>query len=204
MEQNFMKALPMDKALDPDTIIAYAMNGEYLRHMHGAPMRLIVPGWAGNWSVKWLEKVEVLDHMPPVFYQTKYFIYGDGFDDPNRHMVTAMGVKSIIIEPRENESPLPLGSYPITGIAYGGREMITRVEISTDGGESWTDAQLEEPREKWMWARFFHLWDAKPGKYTLMARAYDESGRQQPVTPWNFQKKMFDGIVPVEIEIVPD
>ena len=204
LEQNFMKALPMDKALDPDTIVAYALNGEYLRHVHGAPMRLIVPGWAGNWSVKWLEKLELLEYMPPVFYQTLYFIYGDGPDDPNRHMITAMGVKSIITEPRESESPLSTGSYPITGVAYGGRGMITRVEISTDGGESWTDAELEEPREKWMWARFFHLWDAKPGKYTLMARAYDEAGRQQPVTPWNFQKKMFDGIVPVGIDVVPD
>ena len=140
--------------------------------------------------------------MAPVFYQTEKFVYGDGPNDPNRHMITAMGVKSIITEPREKEGSLAQGDHLVRGLSYSGRGMITRVEVSVDGGKTWQNAILEEPREKWIWTRWSLLWHAnKPGKYTLLARAYDEAGRQQPVTPWNFQKKVFDGIVPVEVEI---
>ena len=75
--------------------------------------------------------------------------------------------------------------------------------MSLDGGKTWRDAHLEEPRERWLWRRWSYLWEVdKPGPYKIMARATDEAGRVQPQTPWNFQRKHFDGIVPTEITIV--
>jgi len=199
---NYDKGLPLEKALDPDTILAWAQNGEYLQHVHGAPVRLIVPGWSGNWWVKWLQKMEVLDHMPKCYYQTEYFVYADSPEDPNKEIVTAMGVKSVVTTPRDEDSPLPAGAHPVRGLAWSGRGAIVRVEVSVDDGRTWHDAHIEEPREKWLWVRWFYLWEVdEPGRYVIKARATDEAGRTQPVTRWNYQRKHFDGIVPVEVEV---
>jgi DMSO/TMAO reductase YedYZ molybdopterin-dependent catalytic subunit len=199
---NYDKGLPLEKALHPDTILAWAHNGEYLRHVHGAPVRLVVPGWSGNWWVKWLRKLEVLDHMPTCYYQTQYFIYADSPEDPDKEMLTALGVKSIVTTPRDEDSPLPRGLHAIRGLAWSGCGAITRIEVSVDGGRTWQEAHLEEPREKWLWVRWSYLWEVeKPGRYTIMARATDEVGRTQPQIRWNFQRKHFDGIVPVDVTV---
>lgn len=198
---NYEKALPLEKALDPDTILAWALNGEYLRHVHGAPLRLITPGWSGNWSVKWLQKLEVLTETPSLYYQTEYFVYGDEHDE-QREMITSMGVRCVILAPRHDDEIAP-GSQVIGGRAWSGAGAIDRVEVSVDGGESWVDAHIEEPRERWLWVRWSHRWDASPGRHTLMARATDAEGRVQPQTPWNFLRKNFDGVVPVEVEVAP-
>lgn len=78
---------------------------------------------------------------------------------------------------------------------------MVRVEVSTDNGETWNDAHIEEHADRYLWRRWSCPWDARPGHHTLMARGTDEKGRRQPVTEWNFQRKHFDGIVPVDIEI---
>ena len=202
---NYDKAMPMAKALDPDTIIAWAMNGEYLQHVHGAPARLVIPGWSGNWSVKWLDRIDVLDYTPDCYYQTQYFVYASGPDDPTKRPLMALGTKSTITSPMDEESPLPAGQIAIRGLAWSGEGAITRVEVSTDGGQTWTDSRLEENRDRFLWTRWFYLWDAKPGKYQVVARATDEKGRIQPQTGGpdvNFQRKHFDGIVPLDMEIV--
>jgi DMSO/TMAO reductase YedYZ molybdopterin-dependent catalytic subunit len=199
---HYEKALPIEKALDADTIVAWAMNGEYLRHVHGAPLRLVVPGWSGNWSVKWLEKLEVLSEMPPLYYQTEYFFYAQSAADERREMITTMGVRCVITHPRRGSAPRALGRQAVWGLAWSGCGRIERVEVSLDGGESWHHAHLEEPRERWLWVRWSHAWEAeRPGSYTLMARATDEAGRVQPQTPWNFLRKNFDGIVPLLVEV---
>ena len=200
---HFEKALPLEKALDPDTLLAWAQNGEYLWHVHGAPVRLIVPGWSGNWWVKWVEALEVMSTTPRPFYQTEYFVYGKSARDPNKPPLTAMGVRNIITEPLDEDSPLPRGSHMIRGRAWSGMGAIDRVEVSLDGGKTWSDAHLEEPRERWLWRRWSYLWEVdRPGEYRIMARATDAAGRVQPQTPWNYQRKHFDWIVPTEITIV--
>ncbi|MDP6606325.1 MAG: molybdopterin-dependent oxidoreductase [Dehalococcoidia bacterium] len=198
---HFEKALPLEQALHPDTVLAWALNGEYLRHVHGAPLRLIVPGWSGNWSVKWLETLQVRRDMPPLYYQSEYFVYGDEDDDNDeREMITTMGVRCVILAPRHGDAISP-GTQAIRGLAWSGGGRIERVEVSVDGGEHWDDAHLEEPREQWLWVRWSHRWQAEAGTHTLMARATDAQGRAQPQTPWNYLRKNFDGIVPVEIEV---
>ena len=88
------KGLPMEKALHPDTILAWAQNGQLLEHLHGAPVRLLVPGWSGNWSVKWLNKLEVMEHEPNCWYHYQFYYYGTSADDPNKELITTIGVKS--------------------------------------------------------------------------------------------------------------
>ncbi len=199
---NYDKGLPIEKAMDPDTVLAWAHNGEWLTHVHGAPLRLVVPGWAGNWWVKWINKIEVTDHMPDCYHQTHYFVSGKSPDDPNKKPMMALGVKTLITEPRDDDSPLRRGSHVIRGLAWSGEGAIARVEVSTDAGETWSDAHIEQHGDRFLWRRFSYLWDVDvPGRHTLMSRGTDEKGRCQPVTEWNFQRKHFDGIVPVDIAI---
>lgn len=199
---NYDKGLPLDKALDPDTLLAWAQNGEWLMHVHGAPLRCIVPGWSGNWWVKWLSHIEVTREMPPCYHQTKYFVYGESPDDPNKPMLTAMGVRNIITYPLDEDSPLERGSHAIRGLAWSGMGGIAKVEVSVDGGATWNEAHIEEPRERWLWARWSYLWQVDaPGPYRILARAIDVKGRLQPQTPWNYQRKHFDGIVPSDVVV---
>ena len=205
-EINFEKALPIEKAMDEDTILAWALNGEYLPHVFGAPLRLIVPGWSGNWSVKWLQRIAVFDHMPQPWYQSEYFYYADSPDNPeDREMLTTMGVRAVITDPRDytrdQELPLQAGSNVIRGLAWSGMGRIERVEVSVDQGETWQVVHLEEPRERWLWVRWSFRWNAPPGRHIIMARAFDEAGRTNGTVPWNFLRKNFDGIVPVEVMV---
>lgn len=199
---NYDKGLPMEKAMDPDTILAWAHNGEWLTHVHGAPLRLVVPGWAGNWWVKWIQRIEVMDRMPDCYHQTHYFVSGKSPDDPDKKPMTALGVKTLITEPRDEDSPLPAGSHAIRGLAWSGEGAMVRVEVSTDSGASWHDAHIEPHGDRFLWRRFSYLWEVqRPGRYTLMCRGIDEKGRRQPCTEWNFQRKHFDGIVPIDVTI---
>jgi DMSO/TMAO reductase YedYZ molybdopterin-dependent catalytic subunit len=201
-EINFDKALPMAKALHPDTILAWAHNGEYLTHVHGAPLRLIVPGWAGNWWVKWIEKIEVMDHMPACYHQTHYFVKGQSQEDPDKEMMTALGVKTLIKYPRDEDSPIEPGSHVVRGLAWSGAGKVVGVEVSVDSGETWADAHVEDSPDKWLWVRWSYLWEVDaPGAYSIMARATDEQGRVQPQTEWNFQRKHFDGIIPMDVVV---
>ena len=93
------KGLPIEKALHPDSILAWAQNGQLLEHLHGAPVRLLVPGWSGNWSVKWLTKLEVMEQEPDCWYHYKFYYYGTSPDDPDQELITTIGVKSIITQP---------------------------------------------------------------------------------------------------------
>lgn len=199
---NYDKGLPIEKALHPDTILAWAMNGEHLRHVHGAPLRMVVPGWSGNWWVKWIEKIEVLDHLPDCYHQTEYFVLGESHDDPNKVMCTALGVKTLILDPIDEDSPLPRGNHAVRGLAWSGEGAVTRVEVSVDGGATWQDAHVEESHDPWLWVRWTFPWKVtQPGAYRILARATDEKGRVQPQTPWNYQRKHFDGIVPTEVVV---
>jgi DMSO/TMAO reductase YedYZ molybdopterin-dependent catalytic subunit len=199
---NYAKGLPIDKAMHEDTILAWAHNGEYLTHVHGAPLRLVVPGWCGNWWVKWIDKIEVLDHTPEFYYQTHYFVAGQSPEDPNKTAMTAIGVKTLITSPREENGPIKHGTHAIRGRTWSGEGAVVRVEISIDGGETWNDAEIEESGDRWLWRRFSYFWDVpEPGTYKVMARGTDEAGRVQPCIDWNFQRKHFDGIVPEIITV---
>ena len=198
------KGLPLEKALHPDTILAWAQNGDLLQHAHGAPVRLLVPGWSGNWSVKWLQQLEVTDRMPDCWYHYNFYYYGNSPDDPNKELITTIGVKSIVTYPRDDDDPtLPRGTHVLRGYAWSGAGAVSQVDVSVDGGESWQSARLEEPRDRFMWVRWSYLWDVQtPGKYSVMSRATDEVGRVQSREPrYNNMAKNFSAIVANEVTI---
>ena len=196
------KGLPVEKALHPDTILAWAQNGQLLEHLHGAPVRLLVPGWSGNWSVKWLRKLEVMDHEPDCWYHYNFYYYGDSPDAADKELITTIGVKSIVTHPNDDTPKLPQGIHVVRGYAWSGAGAIAQVEVSLDGSQTWHAARLEEPRDRWMWVRWSYLWDARPGQYTVMSRATDAVGRVQSHEPrYNYMRKNFSAIVGYDITV---
>jgi DMSO/TMAO reductase YedYZ molybdopterin-dependent catalytic subunit len=198
------KGLAVQKALHPDTILAWAQNGQLLEHLHGAPVRLLVPGWSGNWSVKWLRRLEVMDHMPDCWYHYQFYYYADSPDATDKELITTIGVKSIVTHPNDDTEKMSTGSHMVRGYAWSGAGAITQVEVSVDGGETWNAAHLEPPVDRFMWVRWSYPWDAnQKGQYNVMSRATDEVGRVQSREPrYNNMRKNFSAIVgyPVIIE----
>ena len=174
---------------------AWAQNGQLLEHRHGALVRLLVPGWSGNWSVKWLTKLELTEQEPDCWYHYQFYYYGNSPEDPNKELITTIGVKSIIIQPNDDTETLPCGVHMIRGYAWSGAGAITQVEVSVDG-ETWHAAHIEPPRERFMWVRWSYRWDARRrGAHTLMSRATDEVGRVQSREPrYNNMRKNFSAI----------
>ena len=172
------KGLPIEKALHPDTILAWAQNGQLLEHLHGAPVRLLVPGWSGNWSVKWLTKLELMEQEPDCWYHYQFYYYGTSPDDPDKELITTIGVKSIITQPNDDAETLSPGIHMIRGLRLERRRCHRPgARSSVDGGETWHAAHIEQPRERFMWVRWSYRWDARrKGTYTLMSRATDEVG----------------------------
>jgi len=197
------KGLPIEKALHPDTILAWAQNGQLLEHLHGAPVRLLVPGWSGNWSVKWLTKLEVMEREPDCWYHYQFYYYGTSPDDPDKELITTIGVKSIITQPNDDTETMSPGIHMIRGYAWGGAGAIDLVEVSVDGGETWRSAHIEQPRDRFMWVRWSYRWDVRQmGRYTLMSRATDEVGRVQSHEPrYNNMRKNFSAIVGYSVTV---
>ena len=180
---NFSRSLPIAKALDPDTLVALRMNGDWLEPNHGAPMRLFVPGWYGVASVKWLRTVRVIDHEYPGYFQTvKYSIDRTSGSGKERVPLGPGIVKSEILQPAP-EATLGLGTHRMAGLAWAGEEPVARVEVSTDGGRTWSDAQLKGLQQPYSWCQWEANWQAsRPGEYSLLARASTASGQTQPLT----------------------
>ena len=181
-EVTYERSLPMEKALHPDTMLAWEMNGEPLTPLHGYPLRLVVPGWYGMCSVKWLVGIHVLDHKFEGFYQIERYRVMNGPDaDEFYTYLTGMKVKSIITDPAPGDQ-VPVGDYVVSGAAWSGESDITRIEVSTDGGETWTDARVTVPRSGYSWTRWECNWAIPaPGNYVLMSRATNDKGETQPM-----------------------
>jgi DMSO/TMAO reductase YedYZ molybdopterin-dependent catalytic subunit len=177
----FARSLPLRKALHPDTLLAYRMNGEILSPSHGFPLRLFVPGWYGVASVKWLQRIEVLDHTFHGYYQsTKYTVRRRNAHGEETVVIGPMAVKSEILRPRAGEQLGP-GTNRVFGVAWAGEEAVATVEVSTDGGESWGLARLIGPQAPYCWTLWEYPWEvAIPGEYALLARTTSASGEVQP------------------------
>jgi DMSO/TMAO reductase YedYZ molybdopterin-dependent catalytic subunit len=178
---HFARALPLAKALDADTLLVTRMNGEILNAAHGYPIRLLVPGWYGVASVKWLTHVEVINRPFDGYYQTKkYVIQRSASNGPETVPVGAMAVKAEILRPASG-AVLGLGTNRLFGVAWAGEHAVTRVDVSTDGGKSWSEAELTGLRAPYSWTLWEYLWEvAIPGEYSLLSRAVSADGRMQP------------------------
>ena len=172
------RSVPLEKVLD-DAILAYGQNGERIRPEQGYPLRLFLPGWEGNTSVKWLRRIEVTDRPTHTREETSKYTdpLGNG---TSRQFSFTMDAKSLITFPAYPYALPDRGWWEIKGLAWSGRGRIRRVEVSTDGGRSWTDAQLQGPILPKSTVRFRHLFEWDGSEALLMSRATDETGYVQP------------------------
>ncbi len=190
---DFVRSLPMKKALDPATILALTMNGQRIPDIHGFPVRLIVPGWDGTSFVKWVIRISAVVErnngffMNPAYRYPKYSLPPGSPPNPAElEVIEGMPVKSSITAP-EDQATLPPGPVAVRGFAWAGEQAIERVEVSTDGGSRWRDAELSAPKLPFAWRLFRLEWRPEhPGYHTILSRATDSAGRVQPfVAAWN-------------------
>jgi DMSO/TMAO reductase YedYZ molybdopterin-dependent catalytic subunit len=178
---NFARGLPLAKARHRDTLIALRMNGEPLTPSHGFPARLLVPGWYGVASVKWLTRLEASRTPFRGYFQTvKYTVQRRGASGPETVGIQGMAIKSEIVRPFAGEA-LGLGKQRVFGLAWAGEEAVARVELSIDGGATWRETELLGPSAPYSWTMWEYLWDVQvAGPQSLLSRAISGSGRVQP------------------------
>ncbi len=205
----FVRSIPIEKAMHPDTLLATKMNGRPLTVEHGFPTRALVPGWLGAASVKWLAEVRVLDRpfegpfMKPGYCLPKRPVSPEEDITPDEMaVITALPVKSIIAQPGDG-ARLKLGPIRIGGAAWAGEADIARVDISTDKGRTWGPARLGRNQAPYAWRLWEFRWHAQTsGAYVLMSRATDTRGRTQPAAPpWNPSGYLWNGFDRVEIHV---
>jgi sulfite oxidase len=211
--EQFIRSIPIDKAMDADTVLAQEMNGAPLTAEHGYPVRALVPGWIGSASIKWLTEIRVLTHEFQGYYMNAAYRLPKTRATPSASegggqmaAITSLPLKSIIVQPVEGlrialGGPLPVR---IAGAAWAGEASVARVEVSSDGGRQWNRGALGPHRARYAW----RLWnfDWKPtavGKYVVMSRAVDEHGKTQPLeTPWNAQGYLWNAVDRVGIQVL--
>jgi len=199
-DARFARSLPLDKALDPGTLLALEMNGRPLAAAHGAPIRLVVPGWYGMASVKWVARIEVLTAPFAGYFQAERYVFVDA--SGARRPVREMRVKSLFSSPAPG-SPVPPRPLLVSGFAWSGAGRVTRVQVAFAGGGEWLDARLTGPEEKYAWRRWELTWIPPwRGRHVLRCRATDEAGNVQPDLPeWNALGYCANGVQSLVVDI---
>jgi len=189
-EQAFQRALHLEEALRDEVLLAYEMNGAPLPPQHGFPLRLVVPGWYGMTNVKWLERIELVD-TPFAGYQNSWSYRLRQAEDEEGEPVDRMQPRSLMAPPgipefMTRDRTVGAGEVVLEGRAWSGHAPVDTVEVSTDGGETWSRAELEPAGEPWAWRGWSYRWNAEPGEHVLCCRARDAAGNEQPhEPPWN-------------------
>lgn len=207
----FIRGIELEKLMDPDTILAYEMNGETLPYYHGFPLRLIVPGWAADHSVKWVTSMTLTDTLTNKFWTAVGYRYpnhvgppGVGVKPTVEHPVTTLNVKSIVTSPTTGRKVTAGTATSVDGFAWSGDgAYVNRVEVSTDGGRSWRDAVLGPNVGKFAWRTFSYAWTpSASGTAIVLARAHDNHGAVQPrISPWNPGGYLWNAIPRVDVEV---
>lgn len=196
---NFGGSIPIEKALHPEVLLAYEMNGAPLTALHGAPLRVIVPGYIGARGVKWLRRIVVQAMPSDNYFQTRAYrlfapdVTPDTVEWDNGVMLGEMSVNAVICMPQSN-ALLPAGTIEVRGYAIAGGDChVVSVELSTDEGRSWIAVDLSGDDRPWSW----RLWSAHvnlhAGEHHLVVRAIDSAANVQPEevsSVWNFKGYM--------------
>ena len=184
----FGRALSPEQLADLNVMLVYGMNGAPLLPQHGAPLRLIVPGWYGMASVKWLTDIEALTAPYQGFQQVRTYRFRQDADDPGIP-ITKIRVKSLMVPPGipdwlTRKRMTPPGPVEVRGRAWAGNTPIARVEFGVDG--VWQDAECAPHVSAHAWCGWRCTWQAEPGWHTLQCRATDADGNVQPIdAPWD-------------------
>jgi DMSO/TMAO reductase YedYZ molybdopterin-dependent catalytic subunit len=207
-EQAYERSLPVAGLLDGDALLAYEVNSVPLPPQHGFPLRLVVPGWYGMTSVKWLSRVTVLDE-PFGGYQMRHSYRVRHEEDEPGEPITAIAPRSLMIPPGIPEflsrsRVVEAGPCEIRGRAWSGGAEIAGVDVSTDGGRTWAAAELGDTAlGRWAWRSWQFAWDAEPGEHELCCRARDAAGSEQPLEPrWNLGGYVYNAVQRVSVTVV--
>lgn len=205
----FVRQIPLSKAVDPDTVVAYEMNGVPIPPVHGFPLRAIIPGWEGAYAMKWLSRLHVATAPSDSFwvatgyrYPTRRVAPGAAVDAADMAPLTGLAVKSLITTPLEGAT-VARGPVKVGGFAWAGDDDIAGVEVSTDSGASWQPAQLVGERAQYTWRRFEYTFDAiRAESHLIMSRATDSRGNVQPaVSHWNPSGYLWNQYDSVRVEV---
>lgn len=191
VEQDYQWGFALEDIVRDDVLLAYEMNGRPLPPQHGYPVRLLVPDWYGMCSVKWLRRITAVAEPFDGFQLGAYQLRQDPEGPGTR--VTRKAVRAMMLPPGFSDFParrrfVEAGPCELVGRAWSGWGHVVRVEVSADGGETWTDAELgAEPERSSSWRSWSFDWEAARGEHELMVRATDEAGNVQPMdAPWNY------------------
>lgn len=203
----FIRSIPIEKALDSDTLVATHMNGAPLTKHHGFPARALVPGWIGAASCKWLTEIKVLENefvgnfMNPGYrFPNQPLKPGEAVKPEDTHPLTAFNVKSVISGPLDGAT-IKAGKVSIHGAAWAGEADVVKVEVSTDGS-TWTAATLSRDQARYTWRLWSYDWKPKAGDYTILSRATDSKGRTQPAAAeWNPSGYLYNAVDQVKIHV---
>jgi DMSO/TMAO reductase YedYZ molybdopterin-dependent catalytic subunit len=208
---DFVKSLPVDKAMEDDIIVAYEMNGEYMPLLNGFPARLVVPGWYATYWVKGLTSITVLPGQFEGFWMKSAYRIPDtpcgctppGTAPKKTIPIHRMTTRSLIIDPQDHARLKANSPVEVMGIAFSGGYSIRDVIVSVDGGRTWREARLGQDKGRYSWVQWFFPWKpTEPGKYTLMARATNSVGESQPFEGlWNPAGYLWNKIEKVEVVV---
>ena len=192
IEHDYARSLSVAEALGDDVLLAYEMNGAPLLPQHGFPVRLMVPGWYGMAQVKWLSAITAIEGEFDGYQQAHTYRLMRDADDMDAPFVERILPRSLLVPPGIPEfltrvRHLSPGPVTLQGRAWSGHAPIVRVEVSTNGGTTWAEAELEPPLGPYAWRGFRFDWEATPGDHELCCRATDAAGNTQPLEPeWNY------------------
>ena len=190
VRQRYARSLPIREAMRPDVVLAYRMNGSELPPQHGYPLRLVVPGWYGMTSVKWLQSIEVVTAPFKGYQQQVAYRYQDKADDAGTP-VSRIRIRSLMVPPGipdffTRKRVLARGPVMLQGRAWSGAGAVSGVEVGIDG--EWVPAHLDKPPGPFAWCKWTLPWVADPGEHELACRATDSTGASQPLEQnWNYQ-----------------
>ncbi len=203
-EEGFRRVLSAEKALHPDTLLAYGMNGELLPRDHGFPLRALIPGWVGSTNVKWLGRI--VASKAPIWTRnntTSYVLIGDAYPpegEASGKVATTQVIKSALALPWPAE--MVAESRRLHGFAHSPDAAIEKVEWSVDSGRTWKPVETLTPQVQYSWARFEFGWHPGPGEYTIMTRATDAAGNTQPEEiPFNEKGYLFNQPLPHPVRV---
>jgi DMSO/TMAO reductase YedYZ molybdopterin-dependent catalytic subunit len=209
---DFQRSIPLKKALDPNTLLAYEMNGETLPEKHGFPLRVVAPGWAGDSWVKWVTSIRVLDRESDGFWMKSAYRHpgkavapGSAVALDKMQPVTSLRVKTVIASPVDGFGITAGTRVTIRGVAWSGDQgPVTAVDVSVDGGRTWQAARLGKDRSQFGWRQWDLAWTPEEGYFTIMARARDAGGDTQPsVQEWNPSGYLWNVVPRVNFRVLP-
>ncbi len=209
VEQRYQRCLSVEEARREDVLLVYEVNGQPLPPQHGFPLRLLVPGWYGMASVKWLVRITAVEDPFDGYQQVRAYRYRQDPSDDGRP-VTRIAPRSLLVPPGipdflTRRRFLSMGPCRLEGRAWSGWAPVVSVEASVDGGRSWARAELDPPEAAYAWQGWSYLWDPPAaGEYELCCRATDATGRVQPTAPqWNLGGYADNDLHRVAVTVTP-